>query len=1425
MEYIPGVEPACKKLSNLIPAKVGATSVELNFKASEAPEYEYVLTLAEIGPDTLSLVADSLIALRDTVDTNFVAINNLQPATEYYVYVRGLCSEIERSEWVDAQFSTLCLAAVPYIENFDDASNRKPVYAGTSSYTIPSCWSEGYTSTSYVSYIQDNTTYSSYAYSGTSALRLYSYYYSYYSTGYSSYVVLPELDAALDTLQLTFKARAMSDGSSVSNYASSSYAHSIKIGTMTDPNDLSTFQLLSTYVLTEVNTTPSSADGYWEDVTIYLQGATGKFITLVSDFDEKSNYVWIDDVEVSRAPDCLAPALVTVNPSARVADVAWSSNASEFEVALGQAGFVLPTGADSIYSVKDTAGLHLADLEPSTDYELYVRTVCGENVTSEWSSAVAFSTLCLLPDFAEYNFDDANTRFVHHRDSVYEEDYDYDTDDFVVSAAYGTDVYMENCWSVSGSTYENSSSSYYYGDSYQKTGYYPFVMENSESYVYARSGSGVLAFQYNSSNSKAPLVAAMAAMETLDRDSLQLEFWARPGYASGTSMSGATTTNARMLRVGVMTNPNDLSTFEELSTIRGDVLSGNPSADVEGENYWRRYVINLGGTTAPFIAFVYDSTASNLFFVDDVRIKKMATCGEPAAPQISDITANTAVVRWEAFAPAYQVALIHGADTVKQMVAANDSLLLKNLAAATSYVVKLRAFCNENDSSEWSAPASFLTDCEPIAALPWNEDFENLPVGSESSEAPLCWDMLNTNQGQYPYMYVSTAQPHDGEHGLYFKTQSGYSSAYAILPEFAVPANAMKVTFWYKHENTTNSGDLDFGYMTDINSEATFVSLLSCPKTTTWTSISVMTNSIPDALANSVRFVFRNTASASSIWYYAAVDDIQIEELDLTCLGVENLAVTNISTNGAKINFRFIDGLDHDAQVAISKEAAFDEATAIQVQTISDSSYMFNVALEDRTTYYIYVRQACDDSKFSAWEQISFETPYIIRYGAEFESTTMPAEWSRYSGKVDDVLAGTTQLATATSGWYLTSADTVLNTIHFRGNICSTSFNYWMVSPLVLLAAPDGSNVQLHFDAGLVPYSSSYRSSRNTGADDRFAVLISTDNGATWTKLSEWNNSGSNLVYNDLPEHAKTFFVDLSSYVGQSVRVAFYGESTVSNADNYLHFGNIVINHIVEQSYTGIVCEGNDYIGTDFGNSFIITPDQYQVGENTYEKYAPAANGSGAPDSTLTLTLTVEQINNYEESVVLCEGEHYSETLHGKLFEFDAYVGMPDQVKYIVKAGGCEDVVELHVTVNQKIEVHIEDSIERGQTYKWHGQTYISATVAQFDTVSLVTGCDSITYLHLSVYEKTALDDVAVHKLHLNPNPVEVGQPINVLNDFSGADLADMQIEVFSAAGVLIYAQHGATDPVIIPGLGVSGLHIVRISIGKDVFISPLLVK
>jgi len=130
---------------------------------------------------------------------------------------------------------------------------------------------------------------------------------------------------------------------------------------------------------------------------------------------------------------------------------------------------------------------------------------------------------------------------------------------------------------------------------------------------------------------------------------------------------------------------------------------------------------------------------------------------------------------------------------------------------------------------------------------------------------------------------------------------------------------------------------------------------------------------------------------------------------------------------------------------------------------------------------------------------------------------------------------------------------------HILTNNSYNDHNDWLITSDYTI----GEGVGLCFDLALADYFGELDTS---GFDDRFVVLLTTDNMASWTILREWNNSGSEYVYNKISQKGQNISIDLSSYAGQTVRFAFYAESTVRNSDNYIHIDNVGIGHMVEGS-------------------------------------------------------------------------------------------------------------------------------------------------------------------------------------------------------------------------------------------------------------------
>lgn len=322
---------------------------------------------------------------------------------------------------------------------------------------------------------------------------------------------------------------------------------------------------------------------------------------------------------------------------------------------------------------------------------------------------------------------------------------------------------------------------------------------------------------------------------------------------------------------------------------------------------------------------------------------------------------------------------------------------------------------------------------------------------------------------------------------------------------------------------------------------------------------------------------------------------------DIACYPATGLAYDNLKSNRVDLTWTS----EADAWVFAYKLATDADFTEIALTssdvTIEGTTVTYQLTgLTAEKEYAVKVRNNCGGGDLSAWTNvITFETLaacaqptdvtvsnighytadvawtgdseyYILQYrtaayidgiGEEFSGTSVPTDWTLYTGMVDNVIAGTATLASTNYGWTMTtSTPNVFNSNHIRLNIYGTSRNHWLVTPEIDLAENSG----LSFDLALTAYSSNGTSTSAASGncdDERFVVLIYANDA--WSILREWNNSGSSDVYNDIATAGENVQIDLSSYSG-TVKIAFYGESTTSgNGDNDMHLDNVSFGTIV----------------------------------------------------------------------------------------------------------------------------------------------------------------------------------------------------------------------------------------------------------------------
>ena len=274
-----------------------------------------------------------------------------------------------------------------------------------------------------------------------------------------------------------------------------------------------------------------------------------------------------------------------------------------------------------------------------------------------------------------------------------------------------------------------------------------------------------------------------------------------------------------------------------------------------------------------------------------------------------------------------------------------------------------------------------------------------------------------------------------------------------------------------------------------------------------------------------------------------------------TCTKPSDMLISDVTPTGATVAWTS-DVNNYNLEY---KKASESEWTSIGLEA---NTYALT-NLTSNTAYNVRVQAVCDTDLTSGWLIGSFSTPAGIPLIEPFATSSVPSGWSKYIGLLDGVMADTIDLLTTNSGWTFNTNNGVFDN-HARLNIYSDGCKYWLITPTIVME----DNVQLDFDLALTKYSGALTPITDTlGQDDRFVVLIATFGAdTTLTILREWNNTGSEYVYNAITcsavgEHVT---IDLSSYAGQNIAVAFYGESTVqeTNSDNNLHIDNVSVDYI-----------------------------------------------------------------------------------------------------------------------------------------------------------------------------------------------------------------------------------------------------------------------
>ncbi len=548
-----------------------------------------------------------------------------------------------------------------------------------------------------------------------------------------------------------------------------------------------------------------------------------------------------------------------------------------------------------------------------------------------------------------------------------------------------------------------------------------------------------------------------------------------------------------------------------------------------------------------------NATTFSYVYVDDISWELIPVCVEPNTLVVSNIATTTAQLDWtapSAGSPASYEVYYSTTNTPPTATTTPNATGITTttynftgLTPASTYYAWVRSNCGTGGVSGWSAVATFITQCAAVTDFYQNFDAVTIPA------LPVCWSKVSTTGAAN----TQTTNPLSAPNTMYIYGSSATNqSVVKMTPVSNADLNTHRLRFSARG-NFTAGATIQVGYLTDPTDATTFVSLQDVVVSTlTYQSYTVIPGSINPG-SNTV-FAFRHTGTPA---YSVLIDDVYWEVLP-GCVEPSSVVISNISLNSAQVDWTAppVAPASYDVYYSTSNTPPTSTTTP-SISGVTGTTTNLTSLLSS-TTYYVWVRSNCGGTGgLSVWSSYATFTTLCGVVTAptlapEPFATVVPPStcWSRAKG----LLAASTTFSTiTTSSWVIddfTNRTTPVNK-SARLNIWNTTTNDWLITPMYDLGA--GGNFKLEFDLGYTTFGDTI--SATMGPDDKFAVVISTDNGVTWSDANVLRTWDATTPISNTGEH---IVIDLASYSGV-VMFGFYGESTISNVDNNVYVDNMEV--------------------------------------------------------------------------------------------------------------------------------------------------------------------------------------------------------------------------------------------------------------------------
>ncbi|WP_299127728.1 choice-of-anchor J domain-containing protein [uncultured Winogradskyella sp.] len=843
--------------------------------------------------------------------------------------------------------------------------------------------------------------------------------------------------------------------------------------------------------------TPNGS-GDLQGMTISSTDASGCLTFVFTSDGSVTREGWEAAVTCAPPPACVDPSDLTVsNISSTTADLSWTENGT---ATVWDIEIVDVTAMETATGMPTVSGVNnpytVMGLVDNNDYEFYVRADCGADGTSGWVGPFAFRTACaaFTAPFTE-DFENAGNRPNCWTDSG-DENWLYDDD--------GGD-HVGNSGVITGSTVSN--------------GFYAYA-----------DASG------NQAN--AVLTSPLVDVSGLTTPALSFYLISDAEDSANSQLDVEVWDGAAWNNVGTY---NSNTTGWELQTI--DISAFTITGPVQV-----RF-----GFTEPTTNDFDDDIA-----IDDVSFNELPACTQPSMLDVVNITSETADLSWSENGTAtvwdIEIVDITAMETVTgtpTVTGVSNPYTVMGLSDNNTYEYYVRANCGGDGTSDWVGPFTFSTACNAFD-IPFTETFDS------TSTTENCWTILNENGDADAWNTNYTLDVISGDENAALTTDfnAGNNDDWLISPAITLTGNE-RLRFKYSLQSTGEPNDFEVLLSTSGTDVASFTNTIL--PLATYDDVDIDNGESTEltidlsTYTGDVNIAWRVPPGGLDGWRLY-IDDVVVETIP-ACVEPSDLMVNSITATSASFSWTE-NGTATMWDVELVDITNGGSATGTPTVAATMDNPLAITGLVEQNDYELYVRAICGGDT-SIWVgPVSFATTcseVSAEYTADMSVNVPDDCWNEAgSGEVADGPMGL-----GASDWRENRAyeDADGNVISSNAiNLWQSIDREWLLSPSFDLDALGSVGLLVNVAVTNYAFSGTTTAEDTMGSDDEVQLLMTNDNGVTWTNLTTWN------VGNQPAVTGTNYVADLSAMSG-TVQFAFFGsDGAVDDAEDYdFHVGGFEV--------------------------------------------------------------------------------------------------------------------------------------------------------------------------------------------------------------------------------------------------------------------------